>query len=208
MSKAAAASPDSQARGPGRPREFDLATALDGAIGVFSEYGYHATSLPKLTAAMRIAEGSLYKAFSDKRAVFLAAFDRYVALRIERLTRDLAAAPTGRDKVRAVLAVYAEVSHGAVGRRGCLVVASAVDLASSDPDMARRVAVVLDGHEKRLLDLIRQGQDDGSIPRRVDAASAASLLLCVMQGMRVLGKTGRTAEQMAALADAALRVLD
>jgi hypothetical protein len=43
----------SETRGPGRPREFDLTTALDGAICTFSEHGYH-----RLTAAMGIAEGS------------------------------------------------------------------------------------------------------------------------------------------------------
>src|SRR6202012_3587065 len=110
------------------------------AIGPFSETGSHASSLGKLTGAMEIAEASLYKAFRDKRGVFLAAFERYVRLRGERLARELATARTGRDKVRAILVVYAEYSHGKTGRRGCLVVGSAVDLASSDPEMAKRVA--------------------------------------------------------------------
>src|ERR1700732_1681752 len=87
-------------RGPGRPREFDLDEALDKAIGTFSENGYHATSLGKLTAAMEIAEGSLYKAFRDKRGVFLAAFERYVMLRGERLARQLAGARVGRGQGR------------------------------------------------------------------------------------------------------------
>src|ERR1700724_1408287 len=126
-------------RSPGRPREFDLDQALDKAIGTFSENGYCATSLGKLTAAMEIAEGSLYKAFRDKRGVFLAAFERYVRLRSGRLAQELANTRTGRDKVRTILAVYAECSHGKTGRRGCFVVGSAVDLASSDPEMAKRV---------------------------------------------------------------------
>jgi AcrR family transcriptional regulator len=143
-------------------KQFDLNEALDKAIDAFSELGYHATSLSRLTTAMEIAEGSLYKAFPDNRAVFLAAFERYVMLRGERLAQELAYARTGREKVGAVLAVYAECSHGKVRRRGCLLVGSAVDLASSDPEMAKRVATVLAGHERRLLDFIRQGQEDGS----------------------------------------------
>ncbi len=195
-------------RSPGRPREFDLDQALDGAIGTFSENGYHATSLGKLTEAMNIAEGSLYKAFRDKRGVFLAAFERYVMLRRERLAEELAAARTGRDKVRAMLTVYAEYSHGKTGRRGCLIVGSAVDLASSDPDMAKRVATVLAGHESRLVEFIREGQEDGSASSLIDVATTARLLLCVVQGMRVLGKTGRSRDEMASLVDSALRLLD
>jgi TetR/AcrR family transcriptional repressor of nem operon len=200
--------PSARPRSPGRPREFDLDQALDKAIGTFSENGYHATSLGKLTAAMQIAEGSLYKAFRDKRGVFLAAFERYVMLRSERLARELANTRTGRDKVRALLAVYAEYSHGRSGRRGCLVVGSAVDLASSDPEMAKRVAAVLANQEGRLVGSIREGQQDGSVSSRVDAAVTARLLLCAAQGMRVLGKTGRSREEMADLVDSALKLLD
>jgi TetR/AcrR family transcriptional repressor of nem operon len=195
-------------RGPGRPREFDLDEALDKAIGTFSENGYHATSLGRLTAAMEIAEGSLYKAFGDKRGVFLAAFERYIMLRGERLARELAGARTGRDKVRAVLAIYAENSHGKAGRRGCLVVGSAVDLASSDAEMAKRVAAVFARHETRLVEFIREGQADGSVSSQIDAVVTARLLLCVVQGMRVLGKTGRSREEMTNLVDDALKLLD
>jgi len=195
-------------RSPGRPREFDRDDALDKAIGTFSEHGYHATSLGKLTAVMEIAEGSLYKAFGDKRGLFLAAFERYVQQRSERLARELAGARTGRDKVKAVLAVYAEYSHGKHGKRGCLVVGSAVDLASSDPEMAKRVAAVLAFHEGRLVEFILQGQGDGSVSARVDAALTARLLLCLVQGMRVLGKTGRSREEMASLVEGALKLLD
>ena len=206
MDRSAAPSPEP--RGPGRPREFDLDQALDKAIGTFSENGYSATSLGKLTAAMEIAEGSLYKAFRDKHGVFLAAFERYVMLSRERLAQELANTRTGRDKVRALLTVYAESSHGKAGRRGCLVVGSAVDLASSDPEMAKRVAAVFAGQERRLVEFVRDGQEDGSVSLRVDAAVTARLLLCVVQGMRVLGKTGRSHVEMASLVDGALKLLD
>ena len=43
---------------------------------------------------------------------------------------------------------------------------------------------------------------------RVDAPSPPRLLLCVVQGMRVLGKTGRSREEMASLVDSALKLLD
>jgi hypothetical protein len=87
-------------------------------------------------------------------------------------------------------------------------VGSAVDLASSDPEMAKRVAAVLASQERRLVEFIREGQEDGSVSSLVDAAVIARLLLCVVQGMRVLGKTGRSREEMASLVDSALKLLD
>ncbi|KVH58825.1 hypothetical protein WS89_18545 [Burkholderia sp. MSMB1072] len=195
-------------RGAGRPREFELDDILDKAIIVFSEFGFHATSLGRLTAALGITEGSIYKAFKDKRAVFLAAFERYVSLRNERMARELASAQTGRQCVETILGLYAEYSHGVVGRRGCLVVGSAVDLASSDAEMAKRVASVLKVHEKRLVEAVRQGQEDGSISSRLDAESTGRLLLCVVQGMRVLGKTGRSHGEMMGVVENALELLN
>src|SRR5258707_12650738 len=91
-----------KSRGPGRPREFDMDDALDKAIGVFREHGFHATSVPGLTEAMELASGSIYKAFRDKRAVFLAALDRYTSLRNEQVRRVAAAGKTGIERLRDV----------------------------------------------------------------------------------------------------------
>jgi TetR/AcrR family transcriptional repressor of nem operon len=60
-----------------RPREFDIDEALDRAMGVFWAKGYEGASLHDLLSAMQIARGSLYKAFHDKRSIYLAALDHY-----------------------------------------------------------------------------------------------------------------------------------
>jgi TetR/AcrR family transcriptional regulator, transcriptional repressor for nem operon len=69
----------------GRPREFDMEEAMDKAIRVFCEQGYHGTSIPDPINAMEPASGSIYKAFQDMRAVFLAASDRYIFRRKEQI---------------------------------------------------------------------------------------------------------------------------
>ena len=200
--------PHASARGPGRPREFEIEDALDAAVRVFRERGYHATSIGDLAAAMRLAAGSIYKAFRDKRAIFLAAFDHYKAGRDAALRTRLATAATGRDRVRAILAQYASLSSGVEGRRGCLVVGTAAELATFDPEVAARVATALNRTEALLAEAIAHGQSDGSVARTLDTATTARLLLCVLQGMRVLGKTGRTRAQMQAAADVAMKLLN
>lgn len=195
-------------RAPGRPREFSLEQVLDGAIRAFSENGYGATSIGELSAAMGLSQGSIYKAFGDKRAVLTAALDRYIAVRAERLGPRLAAAQTGRDRVAAMLTYYAENSIGEVGRRGCLVVGTLAELSSSDPELERRLTKLFQTYEAAFAQAIRVGQTDGSVPVRVDAAATARMLLCVIQGMRVIGKTGRTEADMQALVADALKLLD
>ena len=130
-------------RGPGRPRQFDMNMALDAAIVLFRERGYHATSLAELGSVMKLTVGSIYKAFTDKRAIFLAALDRYIDLRTVELKRRLEAERSGLDKLRAMLGFYAESSHGAEGRLGCMVVGSATELTLFDAEMAARVTASL-----------------------------------------------------------------
>ena len=194
-------------RGRGRPREFDMDEALDKAARVFCERGYHATSIGDLTEAMELTSGSVYKAFKDKRAVFLAALDRYKAVRDDKLRRALDTSKCGRDKIQDALAFYAEASHGVDGRRGCLVVGSAAELATFDEAIAQKVTAAMGRNEALLAALVRQGQADGSIPLHIEADATARLLLCVTQGLRVVGKTGRTREDLAAVVGVAMKVL-
>ncbi len=202
------AAPSPRPRSRGRPREFDTDEALDQAVRVFSERGYAGTSISDLTQATRLAQGSLYKAFKDKRTLFLAAFDRYRARRMAKLQRSIDACGTGRERLRAMLAFYADASQGTMGRTGCLVVGSAVELSLFDKPAAQHVAAAVARNEALLAELIRQGEADGSIAPQADAGTAARMLLCLTLGMRVVGKTGRTRAQMLAVADAALKVLD
>ncbi|CCM77064.1 TetR/AcrR family transcriptional regulator [Rhizobium mesoamericanum] len=191
----------------GRPRAFDRDVALDKALQVFSERGYHAASISELTEAMGLASGSVYKAFKDKRGIFLAAFDRYRAVRRDLLHARMARVATGREKIREVLAHYALSSHGASGRCGCLVVSSANDLALFDQEAAERVAAAFMANENLIAELLRLGQSDGSIAAEIDVAATARTLLCVTKGMRVVGKTGRSEEDMVAVAETAMKVL-
>ena len=191
----------------GRPREFDLGEALDHAVRVFCERGYHATSIGDLTEATGLTSGSLYKAFKDKRGLYVAALAHYKESRDAELRTALAAGRTGRERVRAALGHYAEASHGERGRLGCLVINSATELATFDAELGRWVAQSLRRNETLLAGLLREGLADGSVPPHVDPVVTARLLLCLIQGMRVVGKTGVTRKDTLALVDVALKTL-
>ncbi|MBB4006079.1 TetR/AcrR family transcriptional regulator [Allorhizobium taibaishanense] len=192
----------------GRPREFNIEEALDAALVVFSERGYQAASISELAEAMGLTAGSIYKAFGDKRGVFLAAFDRYWSVRHAMILARIAPLQTGREKLFALLQHYGESAHGEIGRRGCMVVGGANDLALLDAEAAARVATAFDANRQRIEDQIVRGQTDGSIRPDLDADVTASALLCLTMGMRVVGKTGRTEAEMLAVAEAGMRLLD
>jgi TetR/AcrR family transcriptional repressor of nem operon len=173
----------------GRPREFDMEQALERAIDVFRQRGYSATSIADLAEGMHLSRGSLYKAFQDKQSVFIAAYDRYArngSLRLEAVAQG---AGSGRERIEAILMLYAKLSQGDEGRRGCLVVATAIELSVAEPDIARRVIATWQSTGRLLSRLLEQAEQDGSISPLEDRAATTSALLCFMQGMRLIGKS-------------------
>src|SRR5690606_26441621 len=78
----------------GRPREFDPDAALDAAMAAFWDRGYEATSMADLMAVMGLQKGSIYKAFGDKRQLYLAALRRYLERASQQIADRLRASPT------------------------------------------------------------------------------------------------------------------
>ena len=192
---------------PGRPREFDTDAAIDSALLVFRERGYHTTSIKELSDATGLTAGSLYKAFGSKNGLFLAAFDRYTRTRSTALRQRTEAARSGRDKIAAVLRFYAESSHGPEGIRGCLVVASATELAVFDEATAQYIKAAMQRTEQLLLELVQEGQRDGSLSRALPTEQTARNLFALLQGYRVIGKKGLSKDEINSAVNAALSLL-
>lgn len=172
----------------GRPRQFDPDVALDLAMVVFREKGYHSASISDLSEAMQLTAGSIYKAFHDKRGLFLQVFVRYTSLRNQALRQRLAQQPDGRSRIAELLRFYLESASDFEGRRGCLVVGSTVELQQLDSELAGLVTSALQGNQRSLQQLVEQGQQDRSVNPQHDAEALSGVLLCLVLGMRVAGK--------------------
>jgi TetR/AcrR family transcriptional regulator, transcriptional repressor for nem operon len=194
--------------GPGRPREFDFDQAIHDAMNVFWDRGYHGTSLPDLLDGTGLSRGSLYKAFGDKKGLFLAALDCYATEELKAIGEITSKPGSARAAIRESLLCYARLTSGKAGRRGCLVMATAAEMASHDPEIAARIERMFRRMQDLLASAIIRGQATGEVPADRDERMLARLLLCHIEGMQVLGKVGATAAEMERLVDAIMAVLD
>jgi TetR/AcrR family transcriptional regulator, transcriptional repressor for nem operon len=188
----------------GRPRNFDVEAAVETAMGVFWSRGYHATALPDLLRATKLSRGSLYAAFGDKHSLFLRALDRYIADAVTRMEIELAPEKGPVEGLRAYLAGYVDRTSGANGRRGCLLVATAMELAGQDAEVGRRIASFFKVMEARVADALRRAKTAGQLADGVEPSSAARILVCFVEGLRVVGKTAPARTTSQATADALL----
>ncbi len=173
-------------------------------MGVFWSRGYHATALPDLLQATKLSRGSLYAAFGDKHSLFLLALDRYIADALARMDTELDPSREPVDGLRAYLAGYVDRTRGANGRRGCLLVATAMELAGQDAEVGRRIASFFKAMEVRVADALSRAKMAGKLAEGVEPSSAARILVCFVEGLRVVGKTGPTPITSQATVDALL----
>ena len=173
-------------------------------MNAFWSRGYHATALPDLLRATRLSRGSLYAAFGDKHSLFLRALDRYIADALARMDVELASDSEPIDGLRAYLAGYVDRTSGANGRRGCLLVATAMELAGRDAEVDRRIAGFFKAMEAKVADALSRAKAAGKLADGVEPSSAARILVCFVEGLRVIGKTAPTRTASQATADALL----
>lgn len=192
----------------GRPREFELEEAVRKAMNVFWDRGYHDASLPDLLDGMELSRGSFYKAFVDKRGIFLRALDAYIDDAVRQVGDVLSGEASPKAGIRNAFSRFAELSSGKDGLRGCFVVLTAAEMLPRDKEVSVRISRLF----RRLQDLfaaaVIRAQASGEIDRLLDERTVARFLVSQIQGMRVLGKAGADRDEMRAMIELALKMLD
>jgi len=149
----------------------------------FWERGYEATSMTDLTRAMHMNRGSIYQAFGDKHALFVAALSRYLDENYRAFKSWLA--PAG-DPVAALEHLFENVLSrhaGSAGCRGCFATNSLVELGPCDAEVERLLA----RQSRRLCALfaekMAEGQALGTVRDDVSAEALARQCVIFLGGL-------------------------
>ncbi|MCM1972222.1 MULTISPECIES: TetR/AcrR family transcriptional regulator [unclassified Streptomyces] len=192
-----------------RTKEFDPDAALQSALELFWRRGYEATSMADLVEELGIGRASMYATFGNKRELYLKALDRYGEYRDPSLLRELSQPGPALPAVRTVVRRFAaESSTGDLRQNGCFVTNTAAELGAHDPDAARKVEASWSHIETLLHSALTRAQAQGELPADRDPRTLASMLLVLMQGMRVVGKASQDPARVVAAAEQALALLD
>jgi TetR/AcrR family transcriptional repressor of nem operon len=190
-----------------RTKEFDRDQVLDLATEVFWKRGYEATSINDLVNELGIGRQSLYDTFGDKRALYLAALDRYrekhgcsVVAGLEESVVPL------RKAVRELLLRVVDWLLSPEGKT-CMLVGAAVERCPDDCEVADRFGANV-AHMARVLErrLVR-AQEDGEIARHLDPAALARYFVSTVNGLQVTSKVVRDRAALVQVVDVAMTVL-
>ena len=192
----------------GRPKAFDETKAIDAAVDCFWARGYEATSVRDLAECMGISGASLYNAYGDKRALFLSALARYAARSMRERIARLESGGQPKEAIRSFFAEIVERSLADRGRKGCMLVNSALDVAPHDAEIGKVVGAYLDEIRAFFRRTIEAGRSAGQLPRNLDADAVSAHLLGVLMGIRVLARTIPDRALLESVARPALNLLD
>ncbi|HRP95082.1 MAG TPA: helix-turn-helix domain-containing protein [Rhodocyclaceae bacterium] len=174
----------------GRPLEFDPRRALLAALEVFWRQGFEATSLNDLLRAMGISRSSFYQAFGSKHALFERCLAAFRERQVERMTRALEQAPSGKAFLRASLqALVREAADGSLPK-GCLIMNTATEFAGRDPAVARLVSDGTGAFAEVFRAAVVRAQAEGEIAAERDAAVLARYMVSTISGLRTMVKAG------------------
>jgi AcrR family transcriptional regulator len=177
-------SADPSPRARGRPRSFDTETALKAAAERFRTHGFAGTSLDDLAEATGLARPSLYAAFGDKRALYIATLER-LHHRLEGVFDGLAAARLPRAAL--LETIFARTIDGyltgEVAPSGCLAVATATTEAAGDPEVRARLARFITMQDERMAGLF-------AATGIANPATNARIVMSVLHSLGIRARAG------------------
>jgi AcrR family transcriptional regulator len=174
-----------------RAAPYNRETALDAALALFWEKGFHATSLKDLETALVMKPGSIYAAFSNKEKLYLLALERYFEKSRSGFRENVARAASPLDAMADHFRAYARLAENDASRKACMLTKTLVDTRTTDPEIAATTQGYLTDMQNEFASVfaaavqageLAEGADPDRLARRFQA-NVTALRLAVHQGM-------------------------
>ena len=176
---------------PGPEKQFEVAEALDAAMGVFWQHGFRAASLSELMAAMGISKKSLYDTFGNKRELFIRALKHYMIKQEGELRRELSKGDSPLANLLGVLKKW-QKSAGKPKSNGCMLATNIADFDTDDQEIAAYFREALANVEIAFHDTLLQAKAANEIDSEINTRNLARMLVALSQGTALLGRVFET----------------
>lgn len=173
----------------GRPREFEGEDVIEAAMDVFWSHGYEGSSTQELCERTGLGRGSLYNAFGNKQALYMAALRFYHERAIHTQNGILNGPGTARERLRRLLEWGIGEDLEADNPRSCMALFAAMERGRKDPavsEITRAYAARLEG---ALCHVFALGQRAGEFIAERPALEQARAFMSSYYGLRVLGQS-------------------
>lgn len=187
----------------GRPREFDMESALDAVMRMFWTKGYEGTTLTDLTDATGVSRPSLYSAFGNKEALFKKALDRYAREKLAFIDRAIDE-PTAHAVARALLGGMLAMLTNKADPNGCMGVINSVACGDEAEPIRADILARVTAIKQALVERFECARGAGDLPPEADPAAITAFLLAILQGMALQAGAGASRHELESLVESGL----
>ena len=163
------------------------------AAEIFNVDGYAGTAISDIMRATGLEKGGIYRHFSSKDALALAAFDYAAGQVRQRVAASLAGSPTAVATLLGFVAVFRSYAHNPPVVGGCPILNTAIESDDTNPALARRAAAVIDEWRSLIRTTVVQGIARGEIRSEIDGDALALLMIATLEGAVMLARLLRDA---------------
>lgn len=170
-----------------RKLSYDKALCLNQVQALFWQKGYAATSMRDIAKATGVQLASLYHSYGDKKALYLAAMEDYIATRLPVF---LAGLQQEKKPLKSLDQFLEQVAADACApdQTGCFLINAAMELESAEPELAARARAGLKAMEEGIAQLLK-GQHKN--PQEM-----AHYVMGVMIALKMMSRMGRGPQEI------------
>ncbi len=162
--------------------------ALERALQLFWQKGFHATSLKDIEQALDMRPGSIYAAFGNKEGLFQEALEYYARLGLTELERVLSHHETPLLGLAAYIRQLGGIRDKALPSRACMLVKSLLELGAREQTALTKVEMLLAGMEARFIECFKEAQNVGEMDSELDPVRLGRRLQAEVMGLRAFAQ--------------------
>ncbi len=190
-----------------RVKEFSETEALDKALEVFWQNGYHATSANDLVNGLGLSRSSIYSTFTDKRTLFIKALERYSQRSIDSVLEVIEQSDDIPATMTVILKDVIKQDYSLEIPKGCFVVNTGIELAAHDEEINKMVSRHMKKLESTIKTAIKKGQRLGQISTDKKAEVLARFIQNNISGLKVAVKSHKKKKELMEVVDLCISVL-
>jgi TetR/AcrR family transcriptional repressor of nem operon len=179
---------------------------LAAAAPIFNKRGYAGSAMADLMTATGLRKGGIYRHFSSKEELAVAAFDYTWEAAWETRMLRVDRTASGLGKLKQFIANFVECRSPVGG--GCPILNAAVDADDGNPVLRRRVAKALRFWSARLQAMVEEAAIAGETQPGVDAKNVATLIVASLEGGLMISRIERNRDALRRVQEHLNRYID
>ncbi|MDN3398903.1 helix-turn-helix domain-containing protein [Psychrobacter sp. APC 3426] len=162
--------------------------ALERALKLFWQKGFHATSLKDIEQALDMRPGSIYAAFGSKDGLFQEALEYYARSGLTELERILSNHESPLLGLAAYVRQLGGIREKDLPSRACMLVKSLLELGAREQAALQKVEMLLAGMETRFIEYFTAAQRLGELDSKADVTRLGRRLQAEVMGLRAFAQ--------------------